>query len=101
MLVKNVIKAAAFIAPEGLMSLTASDAVQAASGSKADIILKTFIGMVFIMIMMWLAALVAGKLGTRMTKLRETLEKTETAETAAETETENNNENKTGGDNNG
>lgn len=102
MLIKNGIKAVAFIAPEWLMSLQASDAVQSVSGDKADIILKTFIGMVFIMVMMWLAALVAGKLGTRLTKLREAMEKAESEENISAAKIENNNEeNKTGGDYNG
>lgn len=99
MLIKKGIKAAAFIAPEWLMSLSQSDAVQSASGGNADIILKTFIGMAFIMVMMWLAAIAAGKLGTKMTKLREKLEKSEAAESVNEAETEiNNDENKIGGD---
>lgn len=101
MLYQNIIKAAAFIAPEGLVSLSQSDAAQSAAVSNGDIILKTFIGMVFIMVMMWGAAIVAGKLGTRMTKLRDALEKSESAETVTENETEINNENKTGGENNG
>jgi len=96
MLIKNGIKAAAFIAPEWLMSLSQSDALQSAADSKGDIILKTFIGMVFIMVMMWLAAIAAGKLGTKMTKLREKLEKVE-QESTDETEI-NNDENKIGGD---
>ena len=33
--------------------------------SDADIILRTFIGMVFIMVLMWLAVIITGKIGKK------------------------------------
>ena len=54
--------------------------------SDADVILRTFIGMAFIMVLMWLAVIVTARIG-RMSKKNKTLQENPAEKTEIETET--------------